>query len=386
MDKMILNGYALMLWMTLFQAILFSILLLVRSYRQSKHSDLLLALLILILGLSTIPHLFGWLGIAVLWNDWTFYPWNGLELAVLPTAFLFLQSRLNTQWRVSLKDLRLYCLYIVYVFYHLAVAVQGKEFAKWWWFEINNRYNIDAIFSFCNVVLFAFHIRRFFKTYNAYQHWSANRYSNLPLLSISWIRSFLIAYFIFIAIDVGLTVMELSIGAQYDKMWWAYLGNLALTYHISLYGFYEKPPAEVFFEMPRAENESEKATDKPLFSPAEISDWRDKISRYLNSEQPYLNPELRLNELAQHFNINISLLSTLINLCFEQNFNDLINTYRIEAFVQKIETGALTQFTLLSIAFDCGFNSKTTFNRVFKKQLGLTPSDFLKKRPVKSAE
>jgi hypothetical protein len=225
MGKMILNGYALMLWMALFQAILFAILLLVRSYRQSKHSDLLLALLVLILGLSTIPHLFGWLGIAVLWNDWTFYPWNGLELAVLPTAFLFLQSRVNTQWRVSLKDLRLYCLYIVYFFYHLAVAVQGKEFAKWWWFEVNNRYNIDAVFSFCNVVLFAFHIRRFFKIYNAYQHWSANRYSNLPLLSINWIRSFLIAYFIFIAIDVGLTIMELSIGAQYDKMWWAYLGN-----------------------------------------------------------------------------------------------------------------------------------------------------------------
>jgi AraC-like DNA-binding protein len=382
MAETLLNIYAIILLMTLVQSLLFSLILIVRGITQNIKSDFLLSLLILIMGLSTIPHLFGWMGISVLWNDLTFYPWNGFELAVLPTLFLFLQSRLNTQLQFSWKDLKHYWLYITYVIYHFAVAVQGKEFAKWWWFEVNNRYNIDALFSFLNVSLFAFYMWRFSKIYKDYQSWSANRYSNLPLLSIAWIRNFIVAYFFFIAIDVGLTIMKLTIGAQYDKMWWAYIANLGLTYYISIYGLNKKPFTGLDFEIPQqiqVESEQVENVEKQPFSQEEIDHWRLTLRKHFETTKPYLNPELRLSELALHFNINISSLSTLINLCFDQNFNDLINTYRIEAFIQKVNEGGLKHFTLMSLAYDSGFNSKTTFNRAFKKHTSISPTEFLKK-------
>lgn len=382
MAEPILNFYAIILLMTLVQSVLFMVVLTIRAVTQNNHSDVILACLVFIMGLSAIPHLFGWVGIGFLWNQLTFYPWNGMELAVLPTVFLFLQSRLNSQWRMGFQDLKHYWLYIIYFVYHLAVAIQGKAFAKWWWFEVNNRYNVDALFSFCNVLLFAFQLRRFFKINSAYQLWSANRYSNLPSLNLSWIRNFLIAYFLFILVDIGLTIMKLTIGPQYDKMWWAYLSNLGLVYYISIYGFYQRPITTLDFEIstiPPAEDSSERVDEHPNFSAEEIKNWKLKIQTYLETTKPYLNPELRLSELAQHFEVNISHLSTLINLCFSQNFNDLINTYRIEVFLQKISSGQLQHFTLMSIAYDSGFNSKTTFNRAFKKYTGLTPSEFLKK-------
>ena len=382
MAEITLNLYAIILSVTLFQSVLFMIILAIRAVNQNNYSDFILAFLTLVMGLATIPHLFGWLGIGVLWNQLTFYPWNGLELAVLPTAFLFLQSRLNSQWRISFRELKHYWLYALYFIYHLAIAIQGNEFAKWWWFEVNNRYNIDAVFSFFNVLLFFFYLHRFFKIYTKYQSWSANHYSNLPLLSISWIRNFLIAYFIFIVVDVSLTLMELTIGAQYDKMWWAYLANLALIYYISIYGFYNRPIKTLNFdisEISLVENKIEEVAPLQTFSEEEIHYWKQTIQAFIETTKPYLNPELRLSELAQHFNLNISHLSTLINLCFNQNFNDLINAYRIETFMQKINEGQLQNFTLTSIAYDSGFNSKTTFNRAFKKYAGVSPTDFLKK-------
>ena len=105
MAEPIFNFYAIILLMTLVQSVIFTFILAIRAITQNNHSDVILACLTLIIGFSAVPHLFGWLGIGLLWNQLTFYPWNGMELAVLPTVFLFLQSRLNSQWRLRFQDL-----------------------------------------------------------------------------------------------------------------------------------------------------------------------------------------------------------------------------------------------------------------------------------------
>jgi AraC-like DNA-binding protein len=391
MADTLVNVYALILLMTLFQAFLFAILLIIRAIRENIYSNFILGGLIILLGLSTLPHLLGWLSIGILWNDYTFLPWNGLELAILPTAYLFLLSRLNSHWRLKPVHLKHYWLYIIYFFYHMIIGLQGKTYAKWWWFEVNNRYNLDAVFSVLNVLLFVFYVKQFLATYKTYQVWSANRYSDLPPLSISWIRNFLIGYLAYAAIDIGLTIMELCIGAQYDKMAWAYFSTLILTYYISIYGLYNKPiaqlefPIETDLQTEKVENQGIEIVKMP-YSDAEIADWRIRIEDYLATQKLYLNPDLRLAELSQHFKINISTLSTLINLCFDKNFNDFVNAYRIDLFKRKIEAGLLEQFTLLSLAYESGFNSKTTFNRAFKKHTGVSPSEFIAQKRVKSGE
>jgi AraC-like DNA-binding protein len=70
----------------------------------------------------------------------------------------------------------------------------------------------------------------------------------------------------------------------------------------------------------------------------------------------------------------------VINQGFRLNFNDLINQYRIEAVKQKLKAGEQKTQTLLGIAYDCGFNSKATFNRAFKKATGQSPKEWLEQR------
>ena len=95
----------------------------------------------------------------------------------------------------------------------------------------------------------------------------------------------------------------------------------------------------------------------------------------METERLFLQSELSLRELAQHLNTNTSLLSKTINQVFEMNFNDYINSLRIEEFITSYRKDS-ESFTMIALAFDAGFNSTATFNRAFKKAKGQSPKAF----------
>jgi len=82
--------------------------------------------------------------------------------------------------------------------------------------------------------------------------------------------------------------------------------------------------------------------------------------------------------LAKSLNISANNLSQVINSQKKKNFFDFVNTYRIEAIIEKLKNSENKKYTLLSLAYEVGFNSKSTFNASFKKLMGKTPSDYLK--------
>jgi AraC-like DNA-binding protein len=101
----------------------------------------------------------------------------------------------------------------------------------------------------------------------------------------------------------------------------------------------------------------------------------------MRSEKPYLNPQLTLNELSKKLGVNAAVLSYVINSGFNKNFNDFVNEFRIDEVKGKLQNGAADNLTLLAVAFDCGFNSKATFNRAFKKFTGTSPKEFQESSP-----
>ena len=101
-----------------------------------------------------------------------------------------------------------------------------------------------------------------------------------------------------------------------------------------------------------------------------------KLLEYLINHKPYLNPELTLQDLAEYLDVHPNVLSYVINTTFQKNFYDLINEYRIEEFINLYQNSN-DRYTILSLALDSGFNSKSAFNRNFKKIKGITPSEFI---------
>lgn len=109
--------------------------------------------------------------------------------------------------------------------------------------------------------------------------------------------------------------------------------------------------------------------------------WKEKIEVFVADERPYLNPALSLRSLAAQIEIHPNQLSWLLNQAIGKNFNEFINQKRIAHFKKLMRDPANAHISLIGLAFESGFNSKTVFNTTFKKQEGMTPKAFLKKYP-----
>ena len=109
-----------------------------------------------------------------------------------------------------------------------------------------------------------------------------------------------------------------------------------------------------------------------------------QLEQLMNTKKVYLTAELTLSMLAEMLDIHPNLLSEVINRIEKKNFFDYINTLRVEEFKSRIHLAKNQNFTLLALAFDCGFNSKTSFNRNFKSITGKSPTEYLKetKNPI----
>ena len=103
----------------------------------------------------------------------------------------------------------------------------------------------------------------------------------------------------------------------------------------------------------------------------------EKIKRYIKSEKAYLNAELKLSDVAKELNIPSHHISQALNQVENQSFSDFINKYRVREVRYMLENDAQQRLTLMAIAKQCGFNSKTSFYRVFKKFTGKTPIDYV---------
>jgi AraC-like DNA-binding protein len=93
-------------------------------------------------------------------------------------------------------------------------------------------------------------------------------------------------------------------------------------------------------------------------------------------KKPFHNPKLTLSELAKQINTQPHILSKTINEHYNKNFFDLVNGYRIEEFKKLIQNPSFHNYTLLALAYEVGFNSKTAFNRSFKKATNQTPKEY----------
>lgn len=106
------------------------------------------------------------------------------------------------------------------------------------------------------------------------------------------------------------------------------------------------------------------------------------LLRLMDQEKLYKDPELNLNDLAQRLDVNPNTLSQVINSIENKNFFDYINEQRIAEFIEIVVLPENRKFTLLSLAFEVGFNSKTSFNRNFKNITGQTPTAYLKEQEI----
>lgn len=158
--------------------------------------------------------------------------------------------------------------------------------------------------------------------------------------------------------------------------------TLSLSAFIILIGYYGLKQKEIFIQYPNRNTEyitDSKTKYAGIFiKDADIEQYVIKLRHFMTAEKPYLDSNISLPELANMLDIPSHHLSRIINEQFGANFFDFINQYRIEEVKARIGNPEYQNLSLLGIAFDSGFNTKSAFNRVFKKMTGFTPSEYRK--------
>ena len=118
----------------------------------------------------------------------------------------------------------------------------------------------------------------------------------------------------------------------------------------------------------------------PRSSQEKLDRLYEQLISYFEKEKPYLNKQLKSADVAAALSCSIFSLSECLSFKLNTNFSDFVARYRVEAFVQKQKEEDISLYTLMSIAESCGFNSKSSFFRLFKKQMGCTPLEYIQKQ------
>ncbi len=201
--------------------------------------------------------------------------------------------------------------------------------------------------------------------------------SNTTQINLNWLKYFLIG-------TTSMTIIWIldSIYSEKESYVFAALGYFAGTYFL---GFFALRQEEIFpfKETDIAEIEeiigetSTAATKQQRISETELMVLKEKLSYLMASEKLYLDETLNLPKLAEKMQLSVHDLSYLLNEGFGENFFQFVNKYRVEEAKNLLLSPKYEQLSMIGIAYESGFSSKTTFNTTFKKMTGISPSAFL---------
>lgn len=207
-----------------------------------------------------------------------------------------------------------------------------------------------------------------------------NNFSSAENINLDWLRKLVYIF----GLVWTLLMIVATIHHVFHLFSWIFCTDgisLSLSIFIILIGYYGLKQKEIF-SFPEKESfilepKPEKYSGSRL-KESEARLYMEKLNRFMEEEKPYLSPDLNLPQLAKEVDIPSHYLSQVINENIGLNFFDFINRQRVEDVKSKISDPRYNNFSILGIAFESGFNSKSAFNRVFKNITGLTPSEYKK--------
>ena len=362
-----------------FFSLLMWILFLIRGYREQRLSDKLLGWIMFLLAMELQDYTFGFAGINVLWNELNGFP-RGVSLLFGPVVYFYFRAQVNRSFKLEKKDLWHFVPYLVYFIYEFSAFIQGPE-------AVVERYDSDYnlyfsyIFRLARWASYIFYLTKCLGIYKQYRAWSLNQFSNTELINFNWFRDFLYAMVFWLLFREVMNILDGFLDLEFYQDWWWNLALVAVALYIGLAGMAQRQPGKIEFDMdspdgpPNPVRDAVPAGGKTLDS--EKAAIAKKLTVLMEKDRLFLQPDLNLDELARHLQVSKPLVSATINQVFEQNFNDFINDMRIAEFIRLYELHG-EKYTLISLAYDSGFNSKATFNRAFKKSKGTSPIEFLR--------
>ncbi len=393
------NLYSSLLLVFFTHILIYSFLFLYRWKRQERKSDLFLGLFLALAGLYVIPWMTGFAGwyeeTNSLYREILFYtPFlHGLLLG--PLLYFYVKSITNFSFQFRKFDWLHFLPGILYIIWCIVVVVVDKLIVKDYYL-MNGEEDPDfqGWYQWIQRLSIIIYLLLTIRYFNQYKLYASNEFSFADLAGFRWLKNFLLAF----CILTGLPLIQELLrffpsfrNLNYVGSWYYFLAFSLVVYYIAINGFnavviplqklrydpevlHEENGIDLRLQNHIAISESSifKESDKELLV------WKEKIENAMLQDCLFEDSELTLTQLSKHLSSNSSFISKVINEGFGKNFNDFVNHFRVEALLSKLRSGDHFEQTLMGIAYDCGFNSKATFNRAFKKYTKMSPTDWIK--------
>ncbi|HCM46915.1 MAG TPA: hypothetical protein DIS98_05230 [Colwellia sp.] len=299
-----------------------------------------------------------------------------------PLLVLYTRSAIYQQLQLKKTDLLLLLPLLIYVVILIIVKIKFEADQEIDFLLFLRSENIQYYEHLRNIIRIGFSFWAFMIIQD-YQNKISVAYSNLESVNYTWLKRLVVG---FIVLRVWaefylllFTVTSLSFGhLKADFIDFNLMGILAnygqLILISSLLFFALSDPRNIHRVNKEIFENIVTTSKKITYSPEQIM----RVCNHMEKQRPYLNNQLKIDDLAQQVSLSPKLLSNLINREFNVNFFEYINNYRLKEVCSYLIDPAMSDQSIIDLAFLAGYNSKSSFNRLFKMETNKTPSQYRK--------
>ena len=355
-----------------------------------------------------------------------------------PIIYFYTQSLLNPAFKLTKKNFWHLIPGILYIVYSISMVITDKVILHKYYFLADGiDRDFDLWYQYLSILSMLVYYALATKYYFIYKKLIVQITSNANNVMFKWLKHFLITILIMLILNILLFLFgnylmsvlkellkntSLNVDNGYKAQWWYYFAFAILFYYLAIKGYTNHvenrvqfnlmvfPKTKAFllpnkatllhtnsFKTPKEstkflhcnankieeiEIEIVPNTYPNALTEIEVTNWTTQIENLMQTNKLYEDPELSLPQIAKVLNTTPAIISKAINQGFNQNLNDYINGLRINALKQKLINGEQKLQTIVGLAYDCGFNSKATFNRAFKKATSLNPKQWLEQQQM----
>jgi len=328
---------------------------------HNRTANRLLGAFLLAFVAQIVPYIIGFAGFYEAYPWLSFAPF-AITLAYGPLLYLYVVritgDGLPRRWWMHFIPA------LVQAAYYLVIFPQPLAFKDAYDVRIHERF-VDPAEALLTAVSLVAYLVASFRRFGNYDRWLREATSDPARFGIAWLFRYLVLFAGTVALKIGFEAYSWFVHQlSYYTFFWLYAVFAALAYYLALEGW---RTAQAVYPLPAASADPPPAVNVE----AEALAWRGTVI----AAGYWRDPDLSLASLAERMHLSSGQISRLVNDGLGQNFSETINRMRVEAVQERLRDPSEKR-DVLELAFDCGFNSKASFNRSFKTFTGTTPTQF----------
>ena len=307
-----------------------------------------------------------------------------IPLTFGPFLFLYTKNLLYRRWFFKSRDFLHYTPFIFFTFLYFTFFKGKLSFDNHMFFLKDGYLWVRFMYSIAFMSSVGYYTFLTLKILGRHRKQLKDRFSFLSESNeLNWLyvltAIFGLTYFLYFSLGTYNVLMKQGF---FDIAYTSDVFLTILAFSVSYFGIKQPylfkviPEENEEFMALKKKNESKRKYKNSNLTEEQKQEYVKHIFTFMDEERPFINPELTVQDLSKQLNISRHHLTELLNNDIGKNFFTFINEYRVEEVKRRLLDTRFEHLTIVAIAFESGFNSKSTFNSIFKQNTGNTPSQW----------